>query len=106
MPPMAMSSSTGVASSARRRGKGGVESSGRKKGGATDKWGKKQARGSGSSHYDGGRNIMFMVGGLSFAELRVVRDVMERESREIIAGATKFMSPDEFIDDLKTLTEN
>jgi len=106
MPPMAMSSSTGVASSARRRGKGGVESNSRKKGGATDKWGKKQAKSSGSSHYDGGRNIMFMVGGLSFAELRVVRDVMERESREIIAGATKFVSPDEFIDDLKTLTES
>jgi len=104
MPPMSMSSSTGVASSARRRGKAGVESSSRKKG-ATDKWGKKQSKGSESSHYDGGRNIMFMVGGLSFAELRVVRDVMERESREIIAGATKFISPDEFVDDLKTLTE-
>ena len=105
MPPMAMSSSTGVASSARRRGKGGVESSSRKKGGATDKWGKKQSKTSGSNYYDGGRNILFMVGGLSFAELCVVRDVMEKESREIIAGATKFISPDEFIDDLKTLTE-
>jgi len=104
MPPMAMSSSTGVASSARRRGKGGVESGGRKKGGATDKWGKKQSKTSGSSHYDGGRNILFMVGGLSFAEMCVVRDVMERESREIIAGATKFIGPGEFIDDLKTLT--
>jgi len=102
MPPM----SSGVASSARRRGKGGVETSNRKKGGATDKWGKKQSKGSGSSHYDGGRNIIFMVGGLSFAELRVVREVMERESREIIAGGTKFISPDEFIEDLKTLREN
>ena len=89
--PTSVSSSTGIASSARRRGKG-------------DR-GKKQSKVNGSTHYDGGRNIVFMVGGLSFAELRVIRDVMEKESREIIAGATKFISPDEFIDDLKTLKE-
>jgi hypothetical protein len=105
MPPMSTSSTSGIASSARRRGNSGRETSTRKKGGATDKWGKKQSKGSGTSHYDGGRNIIFMNGGLSFAEMRVVRDVMERESREIIAGATKFISPDDFIDDLKTLTE-
>ena len=104
MPLSAGSSSTGVASSARRRGKGGAESSIRKRGGATDKWGKKQSKSSESNHYDGGRNILFMVGGLSFAELRVARNVMEKESREIITGATKFISPDEFIEDLKTLT--
>ena len=87
MPPMSNSSSTGVASSARRRGKS-VEKSSRRKGGATDKWGRKESKSSGPTHYDGGRNIVFMAGGLSFAELRVVRDVMERESREIIAGGT------------------
>ena len=102
--PLSGSSSVGAASSARRRGKG-VDSS-RKKSGATDKWGNPgQSQSNGTDHYDGGRNIVFMAGGLSFAELRVVRDVMERESREIIAGGTKFISPDEFIDDLKTLTE-
>lgn len=89
--PMNTSSSTGIASSARRRGKGGTS--------------KKQAKVNGPTHYDGGRNIVFMVGGLSFAELRVVRDVMQRESREIIAGSTKFISPKAFIEDLKTLTE-
>jgi len=104
MPPISGSSSLS-ASSARRRGKGGIEASSRKRGGATDKWGKKQANGSGSNHYDGGRNIVFMVGGLSFSELRVARSVMEKESREIITGATKFISPGEFIDDLQTLTE-
>ena len=90
MPPMASSSVTGIASSARRR---------------NTKGGKKRTKGNGSTHYEGGRNIVFMVGGLSFGELRVIRDVMERESREIIAGATKFISPGEFIDDLKTLTD-
>ena len=88
MPPMASSAASGLASSARRRGQGS-----------------KKRAGNGPTHYVGGRNIVFMVGGLSFAELRVIRDVMERESREIIAGATKFISPGEFIDDLKTLTE-
>jgi syntaxin-binding protein 1 len=97
MPPSSTSSSVGVTSSAR---------SSRKKGGAsTDKWGKskssEQSKGKGS--YDGGRNIVFMVGGLSFSELRVTRDVMEKQSREIIAGSTKFVSPEEFIDDLKSL---
>jgi len=89
MPPMASSSVTGIASSARRR----------------SSVGKARTKGNGATHYVGGRNIVFMVGGLSFGELRVIRDVMERESREIIAGATKFISPGEFIDDLKTLTE-
>ena len=104
--PLSGSSSIGAASSARRRGKG-VEGSSRKKGGATDKWGRTrnsgQSKSNGTIHYDGGRNIVFMVGGLSFAELRVVRNVMEKESREIIAGATKFVSPNEFIDDLQSL---
>lgn len=100
MPPSSSSSSIGVASSAR---------STRKKGGATDKWGKArnsgQSKSKGSNIYDGGRNIVFMVGGLSFSELRLSRYIMEKESREIIAGATKFINPEEFIDDLKTLTD-
>lgn len=103
--PMPPPSTAGVPSSARRRGKGGIENNARKKGGATDKWGKKESKSNGSNHYDGGRNIVFMMGGLSFAELSVARDVMERESREIIAGSTKFINPNEFLDDLKTLTE-
>ncbi|VEU33572.1 unnamed protein product [Pseudo-nitzschia multistriata] len=100
--PLASNSSSGLASSARRRGK--AESGGKRKGG-TDKWGKKTSKDSGPSHYEGGRNILFMVGGLSYAELRVARNIMEKESREIIAGATKFISPDQFIDDLKTLVD-
>jgi len=99
MPPSSNSSSVGVGSSARGT---------RKKGGATDKWGKTrnsgQSKSKGSNNYDGGRSIVFMVGGLSFSELRVTRDIMEKESREIIAGSTKFVSPEEFIEDLKTLT--
>ncbi len=101
MPPMMTSSVGGLASSARRRtNKMDTGSSRRGKGGD---WG--STRSNGPTHYEGGRSIVFMVGGLSFGELRVIRDVMQRESREIIAGGTKFISPGEFIDDLKTLTD-
>ena len=103
--PMPMSAtSSSVTASARRRGKG-VESSARK--GATDKWSKlgdsatKSA--GGGSNFVGGRNMVFMVGGLSYPELRVAREIMEKESREIIVGSNKFISPSEFLEDLKSL---
>ena len=70
MPPM-MSSSAGIGSSARRRASKIETSSRKKKGG---EWGSK--RSAGPTHYEGNRNIVFMVGGLSFGELRVIRDVM------------------------------
>jgi syntaxin-binding protein 1 len=47
--------------------------------------------------------MIFVVGGISYLELRVARDVMESESREIIVGSTKFVNAEEFIDDLTTL---
>jgi syntaxin-binding protein 1 len=105
--PMPMSASSTVGTgSARRRGKGGMEGSARNKGGATDKWGKvgssttSQANG---SNYVGGRSLVFMVGGISYSELRVARDVMQKESREIITGSTKFISPSDFLSDLHSL---
>jgi syntaxin-binding protein 1 len=103
--PASAGSSVGTGSARRR---GGAEGSLRKKAGATDKWEKtgtsstNQANG---SHYVGGRSIVFMVGGLSYSELRVARDVMQKESREIIAGSTKFISPSDFLSDLHTLAE-
>ena len=106
--PMPMSAgSTSVSSSARRRGGGkGTDGSLRKKGGATDKWSKMGNSGkssSGTSAYTGGRNMVFMVGGLTYPELRVTREVMEKESKEIIVGSTKFLTPSDFLDELKVL---
>mmetsp|Transcript_25108 Transcript_25108/g.69260 ORF Transcript_25108/g.69260 Transcript_25108/m.69260 type:complete len:723 (-) Transcript_25108:57-2225(-) len=98
--PIMSNTTTGIASSARRRGKGGNEGNAKNR----DKWGKKQSTDE-PIHYDGGRNIVFMVGGLSFTELRVARNVMEKESREIISGGTKFVKPSDFIAELKTLVE-
>ncbi len=104
--PMSATSSSAGAGSARRRGKGASDGGTRKKGGATDKWGKlgtSTLSPNNVGNYVGGRSLIFMVGGLSYSELRVIRDVMEKESREIIAGSTKFVSPTEFVEDMHTL---
>lgn len=103
--PASMTSSAG-AGSARRRS--GLEGSARKKKGVTEKWsrtGNAQTSTGVATTFTGGRNIVFMVGGLSFLELKVARDIMEKESREIIVGSTKFVSPSDFIDDLSTLSQ-
>lgn len=99
-----MTSSAG-AGSARRRSKG-LEGSARKKKGATDKWsrtGNSQTPTGPATSFQGGRNMVFMIGGISYLELKVARDIMDKESREIIVGSTKFVSPSDFIDDLTTL---
>lgn len=107
MPQSAISQAS-VSGSARRRGKGTEGSLRKSKGGATDKWSKMgdsaTKPSSNGANYIGGRNLVFMVGGLSYSELRVARDIMERESKEIIAGSTKFVSPSDFLEDLHTLT--
>jgi syntaxin-binding protein 1 len=107
--PLSATSTTSVSGSARRRAKGTEGSLRKSKGGATDKWSKMgnsmtKSTTSGAANFTGGRNLVFMVGGLSYSELRVARDIMERESREIIAGSTKFVNPSEFLEDLHTLT--
>lgn len=105
--PASMTSAAG-AGSARRRNKA-LEGSARKKKGVTDKWSRTGNAPSDSSgaatSFQGGRNMVFMVGGISYLELKVARDVMDNESREIIVGSTKFVSPSEFIDDLTTLAQ-
>lgn len=106
IPMPASMTSAASASSARRKGKA-LEGSARKKKGATEKWSRtgNSATSSGAAtSFQGGRSMVFMVGGISFPELKVARDIMEKESREIIVGSTKFVSPSEFIDDLTTLS--
>ena len=88
LPMPEMSSSTGAAGSARRRG-GNVEGSARKSG-STARWSRtsgvenigEKTRTSFQS-YSGGRSIVFVVGGISYSELRVAREVMAKEQREI-----------------------
>lgn len=100
--PQGHGSGAGAATSARKRG---VEGSARK-GGATSRWQKSNAReGTKDESYQGGRVIVFVIGGMSYSELRVARDVMAKESREVIAGSTVFSKPDEFLDDLRRLVK-
>uniref|UniRef100_A0A7R9WX98 Uncharacterized protein n=2 Tax=Craspedostauros australis TaxID=1486917 RepID=A0A7R9WX98_9STRA len=104
VPMPEMAASTGSAVSARRRGK--AEGSARKKGGATSKWSRTTAKQGASkfgSTFAGARSMLFMVGGISFSELRVCREVMEKESKEIIVGSTEFLSPESFLQDLNSL---
>lgn len=104
--PASMTSASSSASSARRRN--GLEGSARKKKGVTEKWsrtGNTQTSTGVATTFTGGRSFVFMVGGLSYLELKVARDIMEKEAREIIMGSTKFVSPSEFIDDLSTLSQ-
>lgn len=106
IPMPASQTSAASAGSARRRGKG-LEGSARKKKGATDKWsrtGNSASSSGAATSFTGGRSMVFMVGGVSFSELKVARDLMDKESREIIVGSTKFLSPSEFIDDLATMS--
>jgi syntaxin-binding protein 1 len=105
--PISSTSQSTVSGSARRRSKATEGSLRKSKGGATDKWsklGSSQIKPStNGANFTGGRNLVFMVGGLSYSELRVARDIMERESREIITGTTKFINPSGFLEDLHTL---
>jgi syntaxin-binding protein 1 len=110
LPMPEMSSSSGTASSARRRGRS-VEGSARKSG-ATSRWsrtsGTEAGGGGGRSRgipqvFTGGRSILFMVGGMSYSEVRVARDVMAKEQQEIVIGSTHVYTPKEFMEDIAKL---
>jgi Sec1 family len=62
-------------------------------------------RSTGPTNFSGGRSIVFIVGGCCYSELRVAREVMETQSREIIMGGTSFMTSGDFLDDLNKLAE-
>lgn len=106
--PVLPSSSKSAASSARRRGKA-AEGGARKNKGATSKWsptGNAEPTAASGGNFVGNRNLVFMVGGISYSELRVAREVMEKESRELVVGSTAFLNPSDFINELSTLSTN
>jgi syntaxin-binding protein 1 len=98
----------GGAGGSARGGRAGQAASARKAGGPTSRWGKSSTRpaaSSGPKSFNGGRAIVFMMGGLSYSEMRVARQVMAKESREVVIGSTAFVSPKEFVEDLAALNE-
>lgn len=112
MPESASSPSSAGGSSARgarsaRSSRKDVAGSARKSGGATSRWAKSsisERKGStGPTNLSGPRCLVFMMGGLSYTELKTARDVMSKESREVVIGSTAFLSASDFIDDLTIL---
>ena len=109
MPMPESNASSGTAASARRKKKsqGGVEGSARK-GGPQKRWnsahgGNTKGKASATT-FTGNRNIVFTIGGMSYSEMRVIREVQEKENREIIFGSTAFLTAKDFIDDMATLS--
>jgi len=51
----------------------------------------------------GGRQIVFMVGGLCYSELRSAREVMTSSGTEIVVGSTRCFAPEDFVNDLNSL---
>lgn len=93
----------GGGASARKR----VDGSARR-GGATSRWQRSSGAGDGNAKdqsYQGGRVIVFSIGGMSYSELRVAREIMAKESKEVVTGSTFFTKPDDFVDDIRRLSK-
>ena len=53
----------------------------------------------------GGRQIIFMTGGMCYSELRSAREVMASSGMEVVVGSNRFINPTEFMVDLKNLSK-
>lgn len=51
--------------------------------------------------FQGGRQMVFVAGGMCYSELRSGQEVMTRGDKEIILGSTCFMNPAEYVQALK-----
>lgn len=65
---------------------------------ATGRFGRRDA-----AQYNGGRLLVFVAGGASYAELRSVYETMQKESKETILGTTNILTPDSYIVDVGSL---
>lgn len=107
MPPSSGSKAGRSSARGSRKPGSGAAASVRRAGGATSRWNKSSGnegkRSGGPTNFTGARCMVFMMGGLAYSEMKVAREVMENESREIIIGSTAFLSPNDFIEDLGKL---
>ncbi|KAI9189265.1 syntaxin binding protein 1 [Blastocladiella emersonii ATCC 22665] len=51
----------------------------------------------------GGRLIVFVLGGMTYSEIRSVYEVAAAMNKEVIIGSTHIVTPTKFVDDLKNL---
>ena len=111
MPDQGLAASVTASLRGSMRGKRGeAAGSVRKKAGASDRWARSStaslSRSMGGNNFTGGRCIVFTVGGLSYSEIHIAREVMDQEFREIVVGSTAFVSPQEFLKDLEKLGQD
>ncbi|KAJ1555099.1 vacuolar sorting protein VPS33/slp1, partial [Nowakowskiella sp. JEL0078] len=52
---------------------------------------------------NGPRVIIFVIGGITFSEMRACAEITKKETREVIIGSTHICNPKDFLDILKTL---
>ncbi|KAI8802520.1 Sec1-like protein [Cladochytrium replicatum] len=52
---------------------------------------------------NGPRVIVFMLGGITFSEIRVVYEMIKKHSREVIIGSNHILNPTQFIESLKEI---
>lgn len=64
--------------------------------GANSRWAKKDT-------FSGGRYMVFVAGGISYAELRVGYEVMKANSKEVVMGGTNLISPVSYLVDAGSL---
>ncbi|KAL7542752.1 hypothetical protein ACHAXR_012065 [Thalassiosira sp. AJA248-18] len=75
-----------------------------RKASGSGQWNKSKASATGKKKKThGGRQIVFMVGGMCYSELRAAREVMLSTGTEIVVGSTRCIAPGDFIEDLSSL---
>lgn len=67
----------------------------------TDRWASKAS--SGHSALTGGRVIVFVAGGLTYAEMKDGADIMAKEGREVIVGGTHISNSTKYLEDIRKL---
>lgn len=97
--PENMMKTSGTAQSARRRSEANSL-----RGSTTSRWQRSsKSDGKSGDSFSGERQLVFIVGGLCFSELRVAREVQSKEGKEIILGSTHFTTPSNFMQDVSKL---
>jgi len=67
------------------------------------KWADKNNRKSEKQTTTGGRIIVFIIGGVTYSELRSVYELTKKHSREVVIGSTSLLTPSQYVDGLRSL---
>jgi len=83
-------------------GGGGVASVRKKTGSARTGHSRFKKADKGTS-FAGSRQIVFMIGGLCYSELRAVHETTKKCEKEIVVGSTNLINPEDFIENVMSL---